>query len=119
MIQTLMGPIELCTLTGMNLHAKMVSPKRVLLFGDQTGDVYTAIKDLARQSRQSLTLHTFLRNASDVLHSQISKLHTRERERFSPFDSILSLAEAHADGRLDVVICTVLLCVVQLGDLIL
>lgn len=97
----------------------MVSPKRVLLFGDQTGDVYTAIKYLARQSRQSLTLRTFLRNASDVLQSETSKLHTRERERFPPFDSILSLAEAHANGRLDVVLSTVLLCVVQLGALIL
>lgn len=96
----------------------MVSPKTVLLFGDQTGDIYTAIKDLARQSRQSLTLRTFLQNASDVLQLETSKLHTRDRERFRPFDSILSLAEAHADGGLDVVISTILLCVVQLGALI-
>ena len=97
----------------------MASPKRVLLFGDQTADVYTAIKDLARQSRQSLTLHTFLQTASDALQSETAKLHTRERERFQAFDSIVSLADAHVNGPLNVVISTVLLCVVQLGALIL
>ena len=97
----------------------MTSIKRVLLFGDQSVDVYPAIKELARQSRRSLTLQTFLRNASDVLQSEIAKLHTHERERFRAFDSILSLAEPHVDGRLDVVISSVVLCVVQLGALIL
>lgn len=97
----------------------MASTKRVLLFGDQTVDVCTAVKDLARQSRQSITLHTFLQTASDALQSETAKLHTRERERFQGFDSVLSIADAYENGPPDVVISTILLCVVQLGALIL
>ncbi|MCJ1479554.1 hypothetical protein MMC13_008240 [Lambiella insularis] len=97
----------------------MALQSRVLLFGDQTVDVYPDIKYLTRQSKHSLTLRTFLQNASDVLQSEIVKLHRWERERFRAFDSILNLAEVHVDGGLDVVISTVLLCVTQLGSLIL
>lgn len=97
----------------------MAPQTRVLLFGDQTVDVYPAIQDLVRQSRHSLTLQTFLQNARDVLQCETAKLHTHDRARFQAFDSILSLAEAHLNGRLDVVISTVLLCVAQLGTLML
>ena len=97
----------------------MTSQSRVLLFGDQTVDVYLDIKYLTHQSKHSLTLRTFLQNASDVLQSEIAKLNRWERERFRAFDSILVLAEVHVNGGLDVVISTVLLCVAQLGSLIL
>ena len=96
----------------------MASHKRVLIFGDQTVDVYPDIKHLTQQSKHLLILQTFLQNASDVLQSETAKLHTRERERFRAFDSILGLAESHVNGTLDVVISTVLLCVAQLGSLI-
>ena len=97
----------------------MTLQSRVLLFGDQTVDVYPDIKYLTQQSKYSLTLRTFLQHASDVLQSEIAKLHRWERERFRAFDSILVLAEVHVNGGLDVVISTVLLCVAQLGSLIL
>ena len=96
----------------------MASIKRILLFSDQTVDVYPAIRDLFRQSRHSLTLQTFLRSSTDALQIETAKLHTHERRRFQCFDSILCLAEPHVNGHLDVVISTVLLCVVQLGALI-
>lgn len=97
----------------------MALRKRVLLFGDQTVDVYPAIKLLTRLSKHSLNLRTFFRNASDVLQLEIAKLHTNEREKFQAFVSILDLAETRVDGNLDVVVSTVLLCVAQLGSLIL
>ncbi|KAL8701306.1 MAG: hypothetical protein Q9201_004977 [Fulgogasparrea decipioides] len=97
----------------------MVSHKRILLFGDQTADIYPDIKHLTRHSKHSLTLQTFLQNASDILHSETAKLYARERKKFGAFDSILTLAEASVNGRLDVVTSTVLLCVAQLGFLIL
>lgn len=97
----------------------MVPHTKILLFGDQTVDVYPEIKHLTRQSKHSLTLHTFLQNASDVLQSETAKLNAQEREKIRAFDSILTLAEANANGGLDVVTSTVLLCVAQLGSLIL
>ena len=96
----------------------MPSSKRILLFGDLTADTSTAIKDLTRQSRQSLTLRTFFQNVTDALQTEIAGLHTRERQRFHAFDSILGLAEAHDNGRLDVVVSAILLCAAQLGTLI-
>ena len=97
----------------------MLSHQRILLFGDQTADVYPDIKRLTRQSKDSLILQTFLRNASDILQWETAKLDTRERERFRAFDSILNLADVHVNGDLDVVVSTVLLCIAQLGSLIL
>ena len=96
-----------------------MTQSHLLLFGDQTVEAYSSIKHLVRQSRDSPPLQDFLRRTTDALQSQISKLSPSDRERFSSFDSILSLAEAHGKtGSNDVVVSTLLLCVAQLGSLI-
>lgn len=92
---------------------------RLLLFGDQTVEAFSSIRHTFRQSRDSLPLQEFLRRSTDALQSEISKLPTSERERFSSFDTILALAEAHGkSGSNDVVVSSILLCVAQLGSLI-
>ena len=96
-----------------------MAQSHLLLFGDQTVEAYSSIKHLVRHSRNSPPLQDFLRRTTDALQSQISKLPPSDRERFSSFDSILGLAEAHGkSGSNDVVISTLLLCVAQLGSLI-
>lgn len=97
----------------------MALNKRILLFGDQTVDVHPEIKHLFQESKRSLKLQSFLQNACDVLHVELEKLNTIERERFQIFHSILDLAELHKHGDLDIVISTTLLTIVQLGSLIL
>ena len=98
----------------------MSGHRYLLLFGDQTVDSYSTIKQLARKSKESPSLQTFFQKATDALQFQIAKLHTSERERFSSFNSIVGLAEAQAQsGVHDVVISTILLCVAQLATLIM
>lgn len=92
----------------------------VFLFGDQTVDSYPIIKQIARHSKSSLSLRIFFRDTTDALRNEIEKLQTSQRERFHSFSSILGLAEAHVQtGASDVVLSTVLLCIAQLGSLIM
>lgn len=98
----------------------VMAQRHLLLFGDQTVESYPTIKHLARQSKDSVTLQTFFRRTTDALQSQIAKLNVFERAGFFSFDSLLGLAEAHVQsGVNDVVVSTVLLCIAQLGCLIM
>jgi hypothetical protein len=102
-----------------SFHVKM-APSSLFVFGDQTVEAISSIRHLVRQSRDSPPLQDFLRRITDALQSEISKLSSSERERFTPFDTILGLSETHAKtGSNDVVVSTVLLCVAQLGSLFL
>lgn len=113
------GPSLSCVFLLLPIEISMASPKQILLFGDQTADVCPEIRYLTLESKHSWNLHSFLQNVTDLLQFEITKLGTRERERFRNFDSLISLAESHENGGLDVVVSTVLLCVAQLGLLIL
>lgn len=97
-----------------------MAASHLLLFGDQTVEAVSSIRYLVRQSRDSPPLQDFLRRSTDALQSEISKLPTSERDRFSSFDTILALAESHCkSGSNDVIVSSILLCVAQLGSLIL
>ena len=97
----------------------IMAPTRLLFFGDQTVEASSTLKQLNRQSKNSPSLQTFFQTTTDALRSQIAKLSASERTRFCSFDSILDLAEAHAQsGTNDVAVSTVLLCVAQLGSLV-
>lgn len=98
----------------------MARPTEVLLFGDQTGDPYADILGLFRHSKKSQLLRKFLQNTSDALQHEISGLLPSERVRFVSFDSVLDLAEVHSkNGVKDAAVSTVLLCVAQLGNLLM
>ncbi|KAI9876882.1 MAG: hypothetical protein M1830_005404, partial [Pleopsidium flavum] len=92
----------------------------LLLFGDQTGETSPVILKLFRQSKHSRYLQDFLRKTTDALQYQVSKLQPSEQERFFSFDSILGLSEAYSqNGVNDAAVSTVLLCVTQLGSLMI
>lgn len=92
----------------------------LLLFGDQTGGTYPVILKLFRHSKHSQYLQDFLRKTTDALQYQVSKLQPSEQERFFSFDSILGLSEAYSqNGVNDAAVSTVLLCVTQLGSLMM
>ncbi len=92
----------------------------LLLFGDQTGETYPVILKLFRHSKHSQYLQDFLRKTTDALQYQVSKLQPTEQERFFSFDSILGLSEAYSqNGVNDAAVSTVLLCVTQLGSLMM
>lgn len=92
----------------------------LLLFGDQTAQIAPVIKQLSRQSRHYLFLQILFRKATEALHREVSGLQPTERKRFSSFESILELSENYAkNGVLDAAVSTVLLCIAQLGYLLM
>ncbi|CAD6567566.1 MAG: hypothetical protein ASARMPREDX12_000532 [Alectoria sarmentosa] len=62
----------------------------------------------------------FLREATDVVQTEVSKLSLHRRNAFSAFDSLVNLAERHAKQDFpDDVVSTALITIIRLGDLIL
>lgn len=97
-----------------------VSHEILLLFGDQTTQIAPAIKQLAHQSKRYLFLQILFRDGTEALHRELSGLQPTERRKFSSFDSILELSEIYAkNGVLDAAVSTVLLCIAQLGFLVM
>ena len=92
----------------------------LLLFGDQTSEKLLAIRRLARVAKTSPPLQRFLREATDVVQTEVAKLSLQRRNAFTAFDSLVSLAEKHAKQECpDDVISTALITIIRLGDLML
>lgn len=96
----------------------------VLFFGDQTAasDLPSYIGYLYHQCSRSTSLRAFLQSATDTIQDGFMNLSLLELGHFpSSFLSILDLAELHDSQKLtkNVVLSTVLLCIAQLGSLIL
>ena len=97
-----------------------MEPQHLLLFGDHTTDSFQSLQNLLRRSSSSALLQKFLRDVTDMVQIEISKLNSDERERFSAFSSLLELAEHHAPRTdADDLISIVLVYIAQIGDLIL
>lgn len=91
----------------------------VLLFGDQTLSPAGAVKELYDHSRQSVLLKSFLHNSSVALHAYAEDLGTPTNLGAS-FTNALNLAEQYAHQQENsTVIMPVLLCIAQLGSVIL
>ena len=98
----------------------MACEKILLLFGDQTAQTAPVIKQLSHQSRHYLFLQILFRKATEALHCEISRLQPAERDKFIPFESVLDLSETYVKkGVLDAAVSTVLLCIAQLGSLVM
>lgn len=95
-------------------------PQRIILFGDQTESVLPAIQTLYKRAPSSIYIQHFLRVSTDAARQSLEHLcNGSEKARFY-FDSFLTLAEESAQRQCpDVVVQTLLLCVAQLGHLIL
>ncbi len=92
----------------------------LLLFGDQTVETLSSIQNLIRQSRTSPSILRFLREATDVVQTQASKLDIANQRRFLGFETILDLAERYDEQDTpDDLVATVLMCIAQLGELMM
>lgn len=94
--------------------------QRIVLFGDQTESVLPAIQTLYKRAPSSIYIQHFLRVSIDAARQSLEELcNGSEKIRFQ-FDSFLTLAEQSSQRQCpDVVVQTLLLCVAQLGHLIL
>ncbi|KAL2056771.1 hypothetical protein ABVK25_003166 [Lepraria finkii] len=94
----------------------MTLPTKLVLFGDQTVDPCPIIKQLCRQSRESVTLQAFFRKTYNAVRQEIALSEKPDRSLFPSFDSILSLAETYSKSNSpEEAVTTVLLCIAQLG----
>jgi hypothetical protein len=94
-------------------------PLSLLLFGDQTLSPTKSIKGLYHQSHQSVLLRNFLHNTSVALSSFDLEL-CGGRKNVVSFRDALELAEYCEDGEDEsTVVSSTLLCIAQLGSLIL
>jgi hypothetical protein len=97
-----------------------MAPQRLLLFGDQTVEKLPSIQNLVRVSRTSPSLLRFLREATDVIQTEVTKLSPDERKAFFSFDNLLTLAEENAKQEApNEIVATTLMCIARLGELIL
>ena len=98
----------------------MAAPSKVLLFGDQTVDPSPVIKQLHRQSKDSVVLRSFFQQSCDALRQEIASYESSERSTFPFFDSIQGLTDAYSqNGSPNEAISTALLCISQLGLLLM
>ena len=96
----------------------MTLPNNIVLFGDQTVDPCPIIKQLYRQSRDSLTLQALFRQSYDAVRREIATSEYSDRTLFPSFDSIQGLAEKQTE-RHNEAVSTVLHCIAQLGLLLM
>lgn len=97
----------------------MATKNKVVLFGDQTVDPYSLIKQLYRQSTHSLVLKSFLQKSYSAVRKELTTSEPLARSDFPSFDSILALAETYSQSNdSNEAVSTVLLCVAQLGLLL-
>ena len=97
-----------------------MASQRLFLFGDQTIEKLSPIRKLMRVSKRSPLLRRFLREATDVVHVESSKLAPYERSKFFESDSLLTIAEENTKlAEADEVISTSLMCIARLGELIM
>lgn len=93
---------------------------RVFLFGDQTVEKITAIRNLRKAARTSLALQRFLQDASSLVQEESTKLGPAARKSFSTFDNIFVIAEQdELRKENNAVIQTTAVTILRLGELIL
>lgn len=95
-------------------------PQRIILFGDQTESVLPAIQSLCKRAPSSIYIQHFLRVSTDAARRSLEQFCSGSEKNKFYFDSFLTLAEESTQRQCpDVVVQTLLLCVAQLGHLIL
>ena len=98
----------------------MNPPQELILFGDQTVDPCPIIKQLYRQSRDSITLQAFFQKTYHAIRQEIALSDKLDRLLFPSFDSILTLTDTYSQSsNHEEAVTTVLLCIAQLGLLLM
>lgn len=96
-----------------------MSLKHILLFGDQSVEKLSGIKNLVRHCKTSQAAKRFLAEATDTIQLDLSRLNKHDHGWDKSFDSLLGLAEDYSVASHDnIVVSTVLMCAGRLGQLI-
>ncbi|KAK2758595.1 Type I Iterative PKS [Arachnomyces sp. PD_36] len=97
----------------------MSKPINLVLFGDQNVEKLSSIQSLVRNSKTSAGAKRLLREATDALQLNISKLSKEDRSWNHEIQSLLGLAEDNVpENNRNGLITTVLMCIGRLGELI-
>jgi hypothetical protein len=98
----------------------MVQSKLLLVFGDQTFDIPSALQELISHRQKSKFLHMFLNEISNTLQQEVATIPLHEKSWFPGHANIDTLADQYSRNARQ---CTApqmfLTTVVQLGNLIL
>ncbi|KAF7596627.1 hypothetical protein BBP40_000549 [Aspergillus hancockii] len=88
----------------------------LVVFGDQTNNASSLVKQLLLEAPQSVAQTEFLRGASAVLRTPVCRLHTVQRKGLPPCKNVHELARLYedTDGVCHPAISSALLCVTQL-----
>jgi hypothetical protein len=96
-----------------------MASKQLLFFGDEVVSPLSAIQNLYRQARSSITIERFLTESARVVKLEVGKLQAEQRERWPDFDTIIDLAEKWALEELPGgAVNMALVCVCRLGELL-
>lgn len=95
-------------------------PQRINFFGDQTVDALPCLKTLNKRSYHLPSLRRFLRDAADIVQSQLSDLDLDGYEQYRRFETIVELAELYSkqDGTYEPIGCA-LWTTSQFADLVM
>lgn len=93
------------------------SKNQLLLFGEETENVFEQLFDLFRYAKESTRVERFFQLCSSALTKEILGLSIAERDQFPRFTTVIELARAnHQEGCYNDVISGVLVCLSQLGS---
>lgn len=91
----------------------------VLVFGDQSVNSHTFLKEIIHRSRESIHSTTFLREANRVLRDEVSKLPVENRASIPSFSTIQELnLRYQASEQVHAGLDGALLCIAQLAHFI-
>lgn len=92
---------------------------RVVLYGDQTVEKLPAIRAVFKHGRSSERVKRFLRNACDIVRTEVNNLRPDERYNIQGFANLLELAEDNATREEpNEVVATILMGVARLAEMI-
>ena len=94
--------------------------QKVLLFGDQTGEILPSLQDLARSATTSQSLSNLLRTCTEEIRNAINKAPVQYQQHIPQFTSVLELATSVEEAKnARQALNTALLCVAQVGHVVL
>lgn len=94
--------------------------KRLLLFGDQTGEILPSLQDLAKSATTCRGLRNFLDVCTEEIRNAVNCAPLRYKETVPQFSSVLELAAVVQETKhTRLALNTALLCVAQFGHTVL
>lgn len=92
----------------------MPDTRCVYLFGDQTGDFDTGLRDLF-QSKSNSLLTCFFERCYYAIRQEINRLPPSQQEGFPRFTNVVELLARYRESSDNVALGSVLTCIYQLG----